>query len=230
MPNGIAGVFVPGYGVTMAEESSLSETWVLARLRTAATELGMDPDQTVPSASGRGLLLYGRRFLEWGARVNLTGAGNAAVLVDEHFSDALPILPHLPDGPFRGIDVGSGGGLPGVVLAVLRPDSHWTLLEPIQKRHAFLNQVRRDLAGSAQLECVRGRVEDLKLAGTAFDCAISRAVWPAAEWLEIAQPLLAPGGRAIGLRTADGAALPSGTRAVPYALGGKRREVLILDG
>jgi len=200
----------------------------VARLRPAAAELGLDPSAVLPDAVAEPLSIYATLLLSWGQRVNLTGAGSRETLVDEHLADALAILPHLPAGSFSAIDVGSGGGLPGAVLSILRPDSGWVLLEPIQKRWAFLNQVRREVGAAARLRCVRGRLEDHVRPPGGYDVAVSRAVWPAVDWLARARPLLSRSGCAIGLQTADPAPLPAGVRRCPYRLAGRERELLLL--
>ena len=212
--------------------------WLADRLRAAASVLPRELRCKLPEHASAPLALYLDRLLAWGERINLTGARSAEALVDEHLADALPVLAQLPGGAFSGIDVGSGGGLPGVVLAVLRPDSDWTLLEPNQKKAAFLAQLRRDLEGSAQLEVVRGRLEDhlggVASAGVAhYDVAISRAVWDAENWLGRGRELVRPGGCLIGLRTDTGQPPPSGSRMFPYTLtvgeGVRRRAILRVD-
>jgi 16S rRNA (guanine527-N7)-methyltransferase len=199
--------------------------WLEARLAPAAQALGV----SVPPAAFAPLAEYAALVLDWGARINLTGARTAEVLADEHLADALALLRHLPAGPFRLIDVGSGAGLPGLVLALLRADASVTLLEPVAKKHAFLAHAIRSLALTTRASA---RVERLEahLAGEgrgAYDVAVSRAVWPAADWASRGFALLAPGGVLLGLEGAEPGPVPPGCERHPYQLTGLRRSVLL---
>src|SRR5688572_10696434 len=103
----------------MSAERAVSAAWLAARLAEPARALGV----AVPEAAFEPLARYASLVLEWGARINLTGARSAEALADDHLADALALLPFLPAGPFSLVDVGSGAGLPGLVLALLRSDA-----------------------------------------------------------------------------------------------------------
>lgn len=114
----------------------------------------------------------------WNARVDLTAARSADEHVDLSLADAAVLAADGGHGPW--VDVGSGAGAPGLVLALLRPDLQITLVEPREKRVAFL----RTLIGKFRLDrvrLVRGRSDELP-DGT-FDEAVARATLPPAEWL-----------------------------------------------
>ena len=100
---------------------------------------------------------YIAMVMRWGRVANLSGAASALAVAREQVVDSLAVVNHV--GPGRVLDVGSGNGLPGVVLAIARPDLTVTLLEPRAKRARFLTQVRIDL-GLANVEVVCARVED----------------------------------------------------------------------
>ena len=215
-----------------ATGASVSAEWLSVRLSERCGALAA----RLPSEAYEALALYAERLLAWGRRINLTGASDAGTVADDLIADTLHLLPHLPVGPFSGIDVGSGAGLPGVVLAIARPEASWTLLEPNGKKVAFLAQVRRELAtalpGSGGLVVRQGRLGAAETADleAGFDLAVSRAVWPAAEWLERARPLLRPGARVLGLAShGAGPELPTDIQTVSYELGGRRRLVLVRD-
>jgi 16S rRNA (guanine527-N7)-methyltransferase len=128
----------------------------------------------------------------WNARIDLTAARSDDELCDLMLADAAVLARHLPPSA-RVVDVGSGAGAPGLGVALLRPDLQLTLIEPLQKRVAFL----RTVVGSVQLrgarpEVVRGRGEDL-VGRPRFTVAISRATLPPAAWLELGAKL-APDG------------------------------------
>ncbi len=207
-----------------------SADWLDERLRAAVLGLPGELQSELPRASLAILATYVDRMLEWGARINLTGARDPETLVDQHLVDALPVLSQLPVEPFDAIDVGSGAGLPGAVLAALRPDSRWTLLEPNQKKTAFLSQVRRDFAaaGNGALTIRRGRIEELEPRDV-FDVVISRAVWDAGEWLQRGRGLVRTGGVLLGLRSDDGESPTEGARVFRYCCAGRQRVLLRLD-
>jgi 16S rRNA (guanine527-N7)-methyltransferase len=121
----------------------------------------------------------------WASRINLTGADTRAAAFD---TLVLPVLGAevLLSPPV--IDVGSGNGSPGLVLAALRPDLSFTLLEPRAKRWAFLREAAREM-GAANVSVLRQRSEAYR--GPRARTATMRAVGLAPERL---RPLLAPGG------------------------------------
>jgi 16S rRNA (guanine527-N7)-methyltransferase len=141
----------------------------------------------------------------------------------------LVLLRHLPAGPFSFVDVGSGAGLPGLVIALLRGDATGRLLEPIGKKHAFLAHVIRTLGLTGRISARAERLEDHLRAGGlgAYDVAVSRAVWPAAEWLERGLPLLKPGGLWIGLAGPSPSEPPPGCERHPYRIHDRDRALLI---
>jgi 16S rRNA (guanine527-N7)-methyltransferase len=115
---------------------------------------------------------------EWNQRTDLTAARSPEELVDLTLADALVVTRSAaPAGTW--IDVGSGAGAPGLVVALLLPTCPVTLVEPRDKRVAFLRSVVGRL-GLVNVTVVRGRSEGVK---TEFDVALSRATLPPREWL-----------------------------------------------
>lgn len=132
---------------------------------------------------------FWRLLLTWNARINLTGARSEAELVAEHLPDAVAMDRLIPVGA-RVLDVGSGGGLPALPFALLRPGAEVTLVEPRAKRVAFLRTAVREL-GLEKVRVLAGRIEEV--APGAADVATSRATFAPGEWLERATALaLAP--------------------------------------
>jgi 16S rRNA (guanine(527)-N(7))-methyltransferase RsmG len=123
----------------------------------------------------------------WSRRVNLTGAQTPEERVRVLVEDALLAAPDLGAG--RLIDVGSGNGSPGLVLALARPDLRVVLLEPRQKRWTFLREAARVLV-RPDIEVVRGKAESYD-GGEAENASLRGLAIP----LETLAPLLKPGGR-----------------------------------
>jgi 16S rRNA (guanine527-N7)-methyltransferase len=106
------------------------------------------------------------------------------------------------------IDVGSGGGLPAIPLALLRPELAFELCEPIAKKAAFLRTALRelDLGGRATVRTARGETvaKEIEKGGPrAFDVAISRATLAPEKWLALGRRLVRPGGRVFVLTTPE---------------------------
>jgi 16S rRNA (guanine527-N7)-methyltransferase len=176
------------------------------------------------------LARYADLVLDWGARINLTSARTPERLADEHLADTLALLPHLPAGAFRFVDVGSGAGLPGLALALLRPGASGVLLEPARKKQAFLAHALRELGLAGRVEARAERLEPhaIAMAGS-YDAAISRATWRGDLWLERGRMLPKPGGQVLGFEGSTAVALPAGATRHPYTLHGKRRAILALE-
>jgi 16S rRNA (guanine527-N7)-methyltransferase len=161
-------------------------------------------------------------LLRWNQRVNLTAASTAAEL-DEHIADCRHLVPYVPERG-RLVDVGSGGGLPAIVLAIERPALSVVALEPTHKKHAFLRTAARELA-LPNLDPHAERWEDH--AGRDYDAASSRATFEVTQWLEIGARFVRPGGSVLAMEGREQAELPAGVQRRPYELAGKTRAILI---
>jgi 16S rRNA (guanine527-N7)-methyltransferase len=136
-------------------------------------------------------------FLRWNRTHRMTALESPRAVVRELFIDSLLFLPLLPQGPVVVVDIGAGGGIPGLPLRLAAPRVRLTLVEARRKRVSFLRAVRRELH-LADVAIEEGRAEDLverraELAG-AFDVVVARAVGPAAALLPIAFKYLKVGG------------------------------------
>jgi 16S rRNA (guanine527-N7)-methyltransferase len=128
----------------------------------------------------------------------LIGPREAPRLWDRHLLNCAVLAELLPDGATV-CDIGSGAGLPGLVLAITRPDLKVTLVEPLLRRTTFLDEVVAELELGDSVEVVRGRAEDLHGART-FDVVTSRAVAPLERLLEWSMPLVAPHGALVAMK------------------------------
>jgi 16S rRNA (guanine527-N7)-methyltransferase len=173
-------------------------------------------------------------IVAWNARIDLTAARTDDELVDLMVADALVLARRVPEGA-RFVDVGSGAGAPGLALAIVRPDLEATLVEPLDKRVAFLRHSIGVIArpGARLPVVVRGRAEAVVAEGRTFDVAISRATLPPPEWLALGAKLAPAGSVWVLLATAEAPSL-EGLRVaetIDYAwpLGAAPRRALRYD-
>lgn len=127
----------------------------------------------------------------------LIGPREASRLWDRHLLNCGVLAEAVPEGSTV-CDVGSGAGLPGLVLAIARPDLHVTLVEPLLRRTTYLEEVAADLDLS-NVEVVRGRADALH-GERAFDVVTSRAVAPLGRLLDWSMPLVAPTGTLVAMK------------------------------
>ncbi len=170
-----------------------------------------------------------RRYAELlatdGVERGLIGPRETSRLWDRHLLNCAVIAELLPE---RGelVDIGSGAGLPGIVLAMLRPGLHVVLLEPLLRRSVFL----AECAAKLDLENVtvlRARAEDRTIvAGTSADVATARAVAPLDRLAGWAVPLLRPGGELLAIKGQSAEAELAAARPVLSRLGVRSAEVL----
>lgn len=168
------------------------------------------------------LARYAREIVAWSRRVDLTGAKDEAAFVSGPLFDALTLLAVLdPRRPL--LDVGSGGGLPGIPAAITAPACAVTLVEPRARRASFLRHVVAKLALPCEVR--EARAEELEARG--FASAVSQAVWPAKDWIPRAVRLVQPAGAiyVLAVQPLAPADLPDGV-----ALELTRRVVRPFDG
>ncbi len=140
-------------------------------------------------------------LIEANTNFNLTRIVDRADAEVFHVGDALQLLPHLPTaaaGQFDLVDVGSGGGVPGIVLAVMRPNAAVTLVESTGKKATFLEETAADL-GLKNVTVFNGRAERMGLDGQ-FDVVTARAVAPLVKLLEWTRPLVRRGGTLLAMK------------------------------
>jgi len=143
--------------------------------------------------------LYARLLREWSGRMNLLGPAALRELWRRHLLDAITVLPALPPGtiedrePYALLDVGSGGGIPGIPLAILFPHWNVTLLEATGKKARFLEIAAVEL-GLPGLNVVNGRAEEVAHDPEyreAYDACVARAVTHASALVELTLPFVA---------------------------------------
>jgi len=164
-------------------------------------------DQVRADAAGMGLALpegaleklaqHLELIAKWNRVHNLTAVRETDQMVVLHLLDSLSVLPHLAHAKTV-LDVGTGPGLPGVPVAIARPDLAVTLLDSSHKKCTFLRQVKTELE-LANVEIVCERVETWK-PPQRFDAVISRAFSELADFVQQAHHLVAPGGAMLAMK------------------------------
>jgi 16S rRNA (guanine527-N7)-methyltransferase len=157
----------------------------------------------------------------------LIGPREVPRLWSRHLLNCAVVADLLPTG-VRVVDVGSGAGLPGIVLAISRPDLRIDLVEPLQRRVSFLEEAVRELDLGAVVRVVRGRAEDPEVVAQVgnADWVTARAVAPLDRLVGWCLPLLQPGGRLLALKGSSAAAELNEHHSVLHGLGGRDMEVV----
>jgi 16S rRNA (guanine527-N7)-methyltransferase len=166
-------------------------------LLAGAAQLGVGLDEAAIERLER----YVALLALWNRRVRLTAEKEPQVIVAKHVVDCLAPVPHLPPrGPI--VDIGSGAGLPGIVLACLRPDLRVMLVESRRRRISFLREAIRAIPLPCA-EALEMRAEEAAAAGKPSGRAsmvVGRAI-RLDVFLDLAAPFLAPGGIALSMQT-----------------------------
>lgn len=170
-------------------------------IASGADEFGID----VSSNQMTQLVRFARILCEWNKKINLTAITDSEEVAIKHVIDSMAVLPFLPRDE-RLLDIGSGGGFPGIVLAVLRPDLRITTIDAVRKKISFQQHVIRTL-GLKRVKALHVRAESLASDGSTsetdgYDIIVSRALGTLELFLGLALPLLAPGGTIIAYKGA----------------------------
>lgn len=216
-------------------ESSV-ESAIRAIAPVATSRFGLEmSDEAVDT-----LARFGAELVRWNEKVNLTSISDPKEVAELHVLDSLAVAPFVPKGSTV-LDIGTGGGFPGVPLAIARPDLDLRLVDRTEKKVLFLKTTLARLRiGNARAVQVRveGRADEEGLAQV--DVAVSRAFTAPAPWLALARNYVRPGGRILAMLGSEqpGAAELDGLRGPgdasialhPYELpSGARRAIIVLD-
>jgi len=131
--------------------------------------------------------------------MNLTRIDSPDAAAVQHVADALTLLPYLPPRPHRLADAGSGGGVPGIPLAIVRSDVRVTLIEATGKKARFLEQTARELR-LTNIQVVNARLEDAAGLREAFDVVVARALAPMDKLARWCLPLVRVGGALLAMK------------------------------
>lgn len=168
----------------------------VSRETAALPPVPAEAGRLVPAERVEVLHAYAQRLAGDGIVRGLIGPREISRLWDRHVLNCAVLARELPSGTVA--DVGSGAGLPGLVVAIARPEQPVTLVEPLLRRTTFLEEVAADL-GLTNVEVVRARAEELHGERT-FDVVTSRAVAPLDRLTRWCLPLVAAGGAMIAMK------------------------------
>lgn len=160
---------------------------IAEQLARGLAALGLDAPREVPQR----LQAYAALLEKWNRIYNLTALSAPSQVVTHHLLDSLAVLPHLAVSSIA--DIGSGGGLPGIPLAIARPELSLTLVEASHKKASFLRQAKIELA-LGNVDIVNQRVEQWQ-PGETMAAVISRALSDIANFVCLSQHAVAAGGR-----------------------------------
>ena len=174
---------------------------IAADLIETAAQIGVTMDDYELNS----FLIYYRELITWNRRINLISENSVQEIVRRHFVDSLIPMHYLNRQDGFLIDLGSGGGFPGVPLKIMRPEMHVCLVDSSRKKTSFLSHLSVILHLN-KTEVIRGRIEDIvadsRFSGT-FDTVISRAAFKLSQLLVFSSYLLRQGGQLIAMKGAN---------------------------
>ncbi len=191
------------------------------------------------------LSLYFSLLSQWNERINLTGLKGVEEMVAKHLGDTLPLLSFIPEGHLKVLDVGTGAGVPGLILKLLRPSVEMWLVDAVRKKVSFLRFVvaQLSLKGTHPLHLRLGPDTDPSLFPEGgFDLVVSQAMTSASGLAAIVSPFLKREGRVIAMKGRYGDAdrgrddmvlkelgMESRVISLGISKGGKERSLVIIS-
>jgi len=174
---------------------SYSPTAITTQIHNGLVALGFSPDEH-PIDTYRA---YIELLVKWNRAYNLTGIDQAEKMVAYHILDSLAVLPYVKGG--QCLDIGSGAGLPGLILALAKPEQHWSLLDSSGKKIRFINQAVIEL-GLSNVEAVNCRIENFS-PEPRFSTVTVRAWGKLVDLYKVAAHLLQAKGRILAMKGPD---------------------------
>ena len=147
---------------------------------------------------------YMELLLQWNEKMNLTAITEPKEVILKHFIDSLAVLPYL-DSAEKILDIGTGAGFPGIPLRIIEKEKNFTLLDSLNKRVIFLNEVIQKL-GLEKIQAIHARAEEMAQRPEnreKYDIVVSRAVAKLNSLVEYMLPFLAIGGKCICMKSSD---------------------------
>jgi len=204
----------------MADEKELTSILV-----EGAGEFGLNLENSQVDA----FMKYMDMLKEWNKKINLTAIEEDKEIIIKHFLDSLSIIPYLANENKNLIDVGTGAGFPGIPVKICKGEVEVTLLDSLDKRIKFLNEVVNNLELKG-IGAVHGRAEDFgqnPQYREKFDCAVARAVANLPVLLEYCLPFVKTGGLFIAMKGSNTEEVDMSSKALDI-LGGEIENIYTL--
>lgn len=160
--------------------------------------IGIEPSATLLNK----FEAYFKLLVSWNQKMNLTSITDEEGVYEKHFADSLIPAKSLSFENKKVLDIGSGGGFPGLVIALAFPSSEVTVLDATAKKFIFLKEVAKEL-GLSNVKFVNARIEDRKVPEESFDIVISRGFAALPIFLECAAPFTKVGGYVLAMKGAS---------------------------
>ncbi len=169
---------------------------------------------------------YMELLKDWNKKINLTAIEDDREIIIKHFSDSLSILPYVQDKEQKLIDVGTGAGFPGIPIKIANKNIEVTLLDSLEKRVKFLNEVINSV-NISKIKAVHGRAEDMGISTIhreKYDIAVARAVANLPVLLEYCLPFVKINGIFIAMKGSNTEEFDNCGKALDI-LGGKIEKI-----
>jgi 16S rRNA (guanine527-N7)-methyltransferase len=165
------------------------------RLRDGIERLGL----AVPAGVEASLWAFATTLLKWNEKVNLTAITKVDEVVEKHLLDSLAVLPEIAGRTV--LDLGAGAGLPGIVLALARPELEMTLVDTVGKKVAFMKNAVATLGLAGRVRPIHARAEGSPAKEKLPQCEllVSRAFMDVGPWLLLARHYVSAGGRVVAM-------------------------------
>lgn len=194
-------------------------------LSSAINDIGLNFDE----GKYNQFIKYKDLLKDWNEKVNLTAITEDLEIIKKHFIDSIKIFKFEPlKNLNRVIDVGTGGGFPGIPMKIVRPDMQMVLLDSLKKRINVLDDILNNI-GINDVETIHGRAEDFGAQNSyreKFDAAVSRAVANLAVLCELCLPYVRVGGYFVALKGPSVDSEAAEAKRAIKELGGKLEEII----
>lgn len=170
-----------------------SDQWIRMVLD-GATRLNLE----ISAQQAAQFAMHAQWLMEWNRKINLTAITDSEEVGVKHFLDAVAPMAHIPDEGHL-LDMGTGGGFPGIPLKIMRPAQPMTLIDSVRKKISFVKHVIRHLS-LENIEALHTRAEDMVKPGSdrgKYDVVVCRALADVEGAVNLALPLLKPSGKIV---------------------------------